>query len=110
MASEKAVLYIKGLSAEVKRHFKAYCVKQGKTMTQAIEEMMLEKIKQDGFTKPRYKWVAVMDKLTCSRCSELNNKIFTQEDFQNGKVGTPPIHRKGSKYKTACRCYLIRVI
>ena len=46
MNGEKTVLYIKGISAEIKRHFKAYCAKRNISMKDAIEEMMREKIKK----------------------------------------------------------------
>lgn len=45
MKTEKAGLHLKGLNAEVKRQFKAHCVRRGKTMTEVIEQMMKDKIK-----------------------------------------------------------------
>ena len=45
MSKEKTNLLLK-ISAEVKRYFKAYCAKQGRTMTEVVEEMMKEKMKK----------------------------------------------------------------
>jgi len=44
---ETSTLHIKRINAEIKRQFKAWCVRRGKSMRKVLEEMMLEKIKQE---------------------------------------------------------------
>jgi len=48
-----ATLFLRGISMDVKNHFKAYCAKRGKTMTEKIEEMMREAVKKDSKIETR---------------------------------------------------------
>ncbi len=52
--------------------------------------------------KWRYKWNAVLDKNTCSICSEMHGKIFTKEKLRNTH---PPLHGLDENNR-GCRCYL----
>jgi len=49
----KTTLYLRGISTEVKNHFKAHCAKRGKTMTEKIEELMRDTIKKDSTLETR---------------------------------------------------------
>lgn len=41
-----SILYIRGVPFEVKAHFKAYCAKRGKSMTDVIVELMRRQIEK----------------------------------------------------------------
>lgn len=44
----KTTLYLRGISNDVKNHFKAYCAKRGITMTDKIEDLMRQTVKKDS--------------------------------------------------------------
>jgi plasmid stability protein len=42
------VLYIRGLSRDLKDQFKAHCARRGKSMTEKIEELIRQTLKEDA--------------------------------------------------------------
>lgn len=45
-SGNKEGLHLKNINGEIKRQFKAWCVRRGRTMTKVIEQMMKDKIKE----------------------------------------------------------------
>jgi antitoxin component of RelBE/YafQ-DinJ toxin-antitoxin module len=43
-----ATVYLRGIRADVKAYFKAYCAKRGMSMTEMVEELMRRCIAEDN--------------------------------------------------------------